>query len=233
MFRFSRSASKAKKEQQAVLESLKKISTERLRVEMEIEKGSFHFETYLALSAAVVLVAKPNGLKELKKGMGVRFELPWEPDKHLRMLINTPHFNLANGHNAFLCDAPTHFTRPSGRTAERFNTQRFNNIHLNISNRSEPFKVLDISHSGCRIHLPSPTMGRLFNLGERLPGGCLKLGGDIRVETESVVPKSLQGQTLGCQFILKQNSLSRKIMDSLLASLGRSERLYLGTTYAW
>ena len=70
----------------------------------------FIFRSVLAVKKGVVVVAKPDGLgKYLEKKGFVRFSLPNEEGRDLRLEVISPHFNLTSGNSVFLCKLPEEF----------------------------------------------------------------------------------------------------------------------------
>lgn len=210
-------------EAKAVLNALNRISREFLPVRMELEHHGYRFNTQLSLKSQLVIVSKSAGLKGLAKGEKVRFSLPWDLEKLIQMEILKPHFNLPDNRYGFICGVPNAFGENSGRLMERFNTTRFNNLHLSMLNRPTPLRVVDLSRSGCKVLLPDTDTRRGFKLGERIPGAWLNLGNRLSLELSGVVPRSHNGKTLGCQLEVDESSPTRRVLDSLLSSLGKVE----------
>ncbi len=210
------------REQAAVRALLTRLDRQRTPLRMEIENSLIRFTTALACKRGTVVVAKPPALDGQRLlGATVRFHPPGEPERALRMKVAVPHFNLANGQPAFLCDPPTGFTQGSGRQSERHDTRRFRNLLLHIPALGA-FPVLDLSASGCRVESPSPDPAVQFPLDEPLGAATLQLGRNARVEVAGLVPRSHNGRTVGLELLLEPGGRGVNYLEHLLRSLERT-----------
>ena len=212
------------REDKEVLGALQRLDHEKMPVRMEVENSQIHFRTRISVKSATVIVAKPGNLRDgLSKGGTVRFQLPESDGKEVRMEVVTPHFNLTNGNPVFLCKVPTEFAKGSMRGEWRFNTSRFNNVHLVIGDHASQYRIVDISSTGCKLYLNHSEMMRQFPVGEPIDNAYINLGNKVRVALESLIPRNHRGQSVGCQLRLDAEGNSEKYLHHLVQSLEKSE----------
>src|SRR5689334_22792729 len=105
-----------------LLDELGRLENSRAVIRVEIEGNSVHFSSRLSVKKDTVVIAKPIGLREgLETGAYIRFRLPDNPDREVRLEVLTPHFNLSGGNAVFLCRLPTQGPAPAKRKADRYN----------------------------------------------------------------------------------------------------------------
>jgi hypothetical protein len=224
MARFMNLLSSQGKEDKEILASLNLLDKHRVPVRMEIENTSIHFNTRISVKSATVIVAKPLNLKEgLAKGGTVRFKVPDSEGREMRMEVLTPHFNLTNGNPVFLCKIPTSFAQSNQRGATRFNTSRFTNVALVLGNHPEKYRIVDLSAGGCKVFISSKEAKELFRVGVPIHGARIDLGQKAAVHLKALVPRSLRGQAVGCQFEVSEEGASRKYLLHLMQSLEKAE----------
>ncbi len=208
-----------------VAKVLSSLERNRTPVRVEIEKTHIRFNTVVSVKRGTVIVAKPMGLGDsLKKGSTVRFAVPGEDGRNVRLEVLTPHFNLTSGGIVFLCKMPTAFAEGYGRASERYNTTRFNNLVLKFAGVAEgPFRVLDLSSGGCKFHCAQAPHLKLFPLGKAVPQGLISLGDRVSVELDRVIPRAHLGPAVGCQFHVSTQGSHAKYLQHLLVSLEKAE----------
>ena len=207
-----------------VLEILHQLDQEKSTVRMEVENTNLQFQTRLTLRSEAVLVAKPPGLKEgLVKGSFVRFQLPKAKRSELRMEVVAPHFNLTTGAIVFICKIPSAIIKTHRREA-RYNTTRFNNIHLHLNGRKSSLRVIDLSPTGMRVHATNEVRA-LLPLNTAMTEAFITLGDKARIDLVSLTPKSNSGTSVGCEMVVDKSS--ETILTHLLESLEKAEADYL------
>lgn len=208
----------------AVRNALARLDREKAPIRLEVEGANLRFYTRLSLRNDMVVVVKPPGLRQgVDKGTRVRFQVPGGSGLELRMEVTAPHFNLSSGAAVFLCRIPDGFVEGPRRKAARFDTTRFSNIRLTLPVHPQPFRVVNVSEGGVKIHLGSQEAARLLHVDKPIPGGTLQLGERMRVDLASVVPRNRSGITLGCEMRVAPEGPSMKVLHHLLASLERAE----------
>ena len=221
MLRFTRFASKEKEVERA----LTALDLGHTTVRVEIEKTRIRFNTVLSVRKGTVVVAKPAGLGgSLQVGSTIRFTLPDESGRNVRLVVATPNFNLSNGSSVFLCKLPKGFAAGTARMAVRFDTTRFSNLLLTIQDKSDRgFRIVDLSAGGCKFQCPGSPALKQFPVGKPLQGGKIQLGDRVNVELEYLVPRAHLGSAVGCEFKVSANGLHAKYLQHLLISLEKSE----------
>ena len=211
------------KESKEVQSSLSMLERNKVPVRMEIENSTIRFKTKISIRSATVVVAKPLSLSSgLSKGGTVRFKVPDSDGKEIRMEVVTPHFNLSNGNPVFLCKIPKEFAPSNKRGSMRYNTSKFTNVVLELSDYAEKFRIIDLSDSGCKIYVPSKESRAMFPVGKPLEGVRISLGTKVSVNLDGLTPRNHRGQAVGCQIEVAEHGPSRKYLVHLIDSLERS-----------
>lgn len=212
-----------KTESRHILQVLKRLERTRTPVLMEVEGRQTHFRSVIAVKKGVIVVAKPDGLVgQLRKEDVVRFSVPLEESKDLRLQVLTPHFNLTSGSAVFLCRVPEAFTEGSRRRSVRFNTSRFKNLHLYLPALEDRFRIVDLSTTGCKIHHNRSDVGELLPLNRLIAPAKLEIS-RYTADLEGVVPRVHKGQTVGCEMHVPSYGNARKYIEHLVQSLLKSE----------
>lgn len=212
------------REDKEILARLNLLDRRHLPVRMEIENSSIHFSTRISVKSSAVVVAKPLNLRDsLRKGGVVRLQLPEDVGREVRMEVLTPHFNLTNGNPVFLCRIPTEYAQANQRAAVRFNTSRFSNVVLAFDGHAERCRIVDISMGGCKVFVTSKEAKERLTVGVPLQGYRIELGDKVTVPLKQLVPRSLRGQAVGCQFEVSDEGRGRSFLTHLLKTLERTE----------
>ena len=212
---------------QPVLEALEH---KRIAVKLEIEGTDFRYSTTLAVKRNLLVFAKPLGLgKALRKGGYVRFKVPESDNLEVRAQVVTPDFSTTNGAHVFLCPVPQNFVQGAHRSAERYNTARYNNLYVstwdgnNQLHTENRFRVVDLSLSGCKLFTDKDNAKVTFPIGEPVAPAVMHLGSRLKVDLESLTPRVHQPSAIGCEFVVGQEVLNLKYFRHLIVSLDRSE----------
>lgn len=217
--------SRTRGEEEALRSLLIRLDREKTPVRVEIENTLTRFNTRMVLRGHTVVVARPQAVGHLlEQGTMVRFKVPGDADREVRMEVVTPHYNLSSGSPVFLCKIPTKFAANGAqRASERFNTSRFNNIMLVVPEHKWKYRVLDLSLTGCKVHSRTGDLKTEFPIGHRVGDGYLQLGDRVRVDLDYVVPRSYQGAAVGLEFGITQSGPSKRYLTHLLQSLERKD----------
>jgi len=204
--------------QEDVSELLEGLARHRLPVQAEIEQSHIRFQTQLSLKEKAVILAKPLTLaaSELHTGGYVRIRWAGGGQQAVRLEIMAPHFNLPNGGAGFVCKRPTGSVAAK-RKRERYDTSRFTNLKLEVGGGAH--RVLDLCASGCRVAMTADSSLARTALGKDAGGAILLIGDGTRVELELLIPRSRHGGAVGCEFRVKQDGRSAKILTQVLQSV--------------
>ncbi|MDH4122136.1 MAG: hypothetical protein OEV94_10565 [Deltaproteobacteria bacterium] len=164
-------------------------------VMVEVENTRVRFLAKLIIRPGLLVITKPLNLPNvLGPGVYVRFCLPWNEEKELRMEVVRPHVNIANGNAVVVCRLPKEFANSTPRKGTRFDTGRYNNITLVLKDREASYRVLDLSVSGVKVDIKGHH--KIFQVNQPMTGCELRLGG-YRVPLASLVPRAVQGMAIG------------------------------------
>ncbi len=211
-------------EEKEVVKTLQMLERQRTPVRIEVETTRIRFNTIISIKRGMVVIAKPSGLQqELKTGGGVRMKIPEADAREVRLEIITPNFNLTNGASVFLCKMPTQFAGGARRSSERYDTSRFNNLKLGLSDVDQQFKLVDISLGGCRIKTGSGVAKRLFPIGKEILTASIVLGANVSVTLNTIVPRMHSESGVGLEFKVSQDGSHMKYLQHLLLSLAKTE----------
>jgi len=215
-----------KSAENAILALLNRLEQQKIAIRVEIENTLIRFNTMLIIRAGSVVLARPQALREnLEKGGMVRFKVPGDDEKELRLEITMPQYNLTNGTPVFLCKIPTQFHKTAySRVVERFNTTRFTNLGLVIPEKAWAFRVLDISINGCKVLSKSGVPESEFPIGRSFENTYFKLGGRVKIELARLIPRSIRGHAVGLEFNVRQEGLHQKYLDHLITSLDKKDK---------
>lgn len=212
------------KEEREILSQLRHLESDKTPLRLEIEAASVRFYSVLSLKRGMVIIAKPPGLREgIIKGGFVRFRLPEEQARELRLEVAVPHFNLISGSYVFLCKIPKKFAESSARSTERYNTSRFNNLFLSVGDLKGRYRIIDISKGGCKVFLEDPKLAGLFKMGVELTPASINVGGKVKIDLLSVVARSHHQTQMGFQLIVDPDGPSGKYLVHFLKSLETAE----------
>lgn len=207
-----------------VLRSLRRLATERRPVRVELENTEISFFTILDIRREKVMLSRPPGLAaQIKAGSTVRFHLPDDRKKAIRLKVLVANFQMARGGPVFLCEIPTEFAPPSKRSSDRFNTSRFKNLRLILSEQRLAMRIVDVSENGCKVYYRSEVEPDWFTSGESIPEARIEIDNRVKMELASVMPRSWTRKTLGFQFQVSQQDNAIKIFAKFLQALEKAE----------
>jgi hypothetical protein len=213
-----------KDETRAVEAVLARVDRQQEVVRIEVERTLIRFNSRLSVRRNAVVVAKPPALRsELQAGGFVRFKVPGEPRKEIRLEVATPHFNLTSNQPVFLCKLPGAFAPPSQRKSERFDTSRFQNLRLVLPGH-EHLRILDIAEHGCRVLTPYPHPHERLARAKPIGDGAVQMGKNVCVQMAVVTPRTYSGREVGFSFSLDPGGDNRKLLQHLLRSLEKVQR---------
>lgn len=213
-----------------LLDVLGRLESERSVIRVEIEGSAVHFNSRLSVKKDTVVIAKPIGLRDgLESGGYIRFKLPENPDREVRLEILTPHFNLSSGNAVFLCRLPTQGPAPAKRKSDRYNVSHFANVQLVISGRAREFRVVDVSLTGCKVLTTPLEAQTYFPLHRELGQVFIQVGSKAKVELSGITARSHLGASVGCEFTVKGDGPSQVYLTHLIKSLEKAESERLRT----
>lgn len=217
----------AKSEDKEIAQVLRRLDKSKTAVLLEIEGSHVHFRSVLAVKQGVIVVAKPQGLgPHLKKDSVVRFSVPDQPGRDIRLSVASAHFNLTSGNAVFICKFPHEFSEGTKRKATRFNTSRFNNLHFTYPKITEKYRIIDLSLNGFKFYCKGK-LSELFPIGDPIYPAILHIS-KYTTEVGTVVPRVHIGNTVGCEIQGPDSSPARKYIAHLISSLQKTEEKQLG-----
>lgn len=204
--------------QDDVTEVLEAVARNRTPVQAEIEQSQIRFQSQLSLKETAVILAKPLTLaaSELRTGGHVRIRWAGGGQREVRLEILAPHFNLPNGAAGFVCKRPTGSAKAK-RKRERYDTSRFTNLRLEVAGGAH--RVLDLCASGCRLAMTGDSKLAHTALGKETGEAVLLIGDGSRVVFEHLIPRSKHQGAVGCEFRVKQDGRSSKVLSQVLQSV--------------
>ena len=206
-----------------VLAEIRRIDRLKTPILMEIEQSHVHFRSVLAVKKGVVVVAKPDGLtSHLKKDNVVRFAVPGEEGRDLRLEVISPHFNLTSGNSVFLCKIPEQFAEGAKRKAVRFNTSRFKNLQMFLPSLETQFRIVDLSSHGCKIYVTNINVEAVFPLGVPISPARINIS-KFSTDLDAVIPRVHVSKAVGFEMTYPPGGAARKYVEHLLTSLLKSE----------
>lgn len=202
----------------------------RTPIRVEIENSNTRFYSILSIKRGLVVVAKPPGLTAgLARDGFVRFKLPGDDGRDLRMQITVPHFNLLSGGYVFLCAMPKEFAETSLRGAERYNTSRFKNLFLFLPKIKGHYRIIDISNSGCKVFMDKSLSAPGLEVGNPISPASITVGNKVDIELKAATLRSRIKSTLGFQLEVESGPTAGKYLNHFLKSLEAAETKRLNT----
>lgn len=196
-------------------EVLSILARNRTPIEVEMEGSLIRFKSQLTFKEKAVVIAKPlTMIDAFKTGQKLRIRWPGAGRREMRLEIALPHFNLPNGNAGFVCKAPDGTAMPR-RNHERYDVSRFSNLKLEVGPGT--YRVLDLCISGCRVALT--TNAHQIALGKEVAEAVLYVGKDTKIIFERFVPRSQKKGFLGCEFKVKQDGKSPRVLAQVLKSV--------------
>jgi hypothetical protein len=225
--------SSATREERAVLRALHDLSEQKTPLRLESEATGVSFFTVISLRRNGLLVARPRTLRGgLPKDSIVRLTLTHHQRKQVRVPVLVPQVKLPMSVKyASICGVPKTFSGVCQRQADRFNTTRFKNLHLQLPAVEKSFRVIDLSTAGLRIFGGTESSLLLFEPGSELAPARLRVGERAQIELESLVPRSQAGNTVGMAMRVRRDGASERYLMNLLNRLqeGELRRLRIDT----
>lgn len=207
-----------------VVPVLKRISSQKKVVRIEIDAAQVRFNSGILLKDGLVLVGKPEELEpSLNLGDTARFRIPWNNKFEVRMETVVIHLNLRNGTEVFVCKTPTGRAHMVRRTANRFNTRRFRNLHLHLPALDDMFPIVDLSAAGCRVEADPRLLKDSFSVGRRIWEGLIRVEDKMQVQLDLIIPRVYHEETVGLEFNVDRQGNHERKLSSLLGILAIGE----------
>lgn len=208
---------------------LTRLEKNKTPIRIEIENSNTRFYSILSVKRGLVVVAKPPGLTTgLARDGFVRFRLPDEDGKDLRLQITVPHFNLLSGGYVFLCAMPKEFAESSLRGAERYNTSRFKNLYLFFPKIKGLYRIIDISSTGCKVYADQAITIEGVEVDNPISPAKITVGSKVDIDLLSATMRSRIKNTLGFELQVGENG-TNKYLDHFLKSLEAADTKRLST----
>ena len=191
------------KPERRIMQILGRLEHQKNPIRIEIENSNTRFYSILSIKRGLVVVAKPPGLRAgLEREGFVRFKVPDEDGKELRMQVTVPHFNLLSGGYVFLCSIPKEFAESSQRGEERYNTSRFKNLFLFLPTVKGHFRIIDISRSGCKVFANQSVSFPGLEMGNPIAPASITVGNKVDIDLKSATLRARIKNTMGFQLIV-------------------------------
>jgi hypothetical protein len=202
---------------------LRQLDNDRTTLSVQIEGAPVRFKTRLLLKDDQVVFSKPDGIREsLRAGKHVRFRIPDDPTREIRLQVFAPQINLASGSAVFVCKLPSADSAPAKRGADRHGVAHLTNVALVMPKRDREFRLTDISLTGCRIAISQGEAKTIFPLGRPLGDVHIQVGAKAKVELASIVPRSHHPGAVGCAFTVKGEGHSQIYLKRMIETLDRA-----------
>jgi len=196
-------------------EVLAVLARNKTPIQVELEGSLIRFKSQLTFKDKAVVIAKPLSFTDqIKSGQHVRIRWPGAGRREMRLQVALPHFNLPNGSAGFVCKAPDGSSMPR-RNHERYDVSRFSNLKLEVGPGS--YRVLDLCISGCRVALT--TNAHQIALGREVSEAVLLVGKESKIVFERFIPRSQLKGFIGCEFKVKQDGKSPRVLAQVLKSI--------------
>ena len=127
-----------------------------------------------------------------------------------------------------LCRIPTEFSEGARRKFMRYNTSRFNNLHLFFPEPPRRYRIVDLSTNGCKVFVNEDAEKR-FPLGQALQPVQIAIAKYL-TDLHGVVPRVHKGKTVGCEFTYGRDSDANRYINHLISSLKKTEEDKLVST---
>jgi len=197
--------------------TLTMLQRSRTPVQVEIERSLLRFKSLLTLRDKAVVIAKPPEFQDaLKYGDHVRIRWSGGGRHEMRLEVALPHVNLPNGYAGFICKVLEGAAQPR-RDHERYDVSRFSNLRIELGGGL--FRVLDLSLTGCRLALAGNTSRIRIAEGHELVQAELLVGAGAKVELEHFVPRYEGNGFVCCQFGVKQDGKSPRVLAQVIHSV--------------
>ncbi len=208
-----------------VLRTLRHLAAERTPVRVELENTDINFFTILDIRREKVVMSRPAGLStQIKTGAVVRFNVPNNPKRALRLTVEVGDFHLFAGGPVFLCEIPREFAAPSKRSANRYNTSRFKNLLLVLTKQNKVLRIIDVSERGCKVYYGAAIEPDWITLDELIPEARIEIDNRVKMELESVVPRSCTKKTIGFEFQVSPAAHNLAVFSKFLVVLEDAEK---------
>lgn len=204
------------------LEVLEELAGAKTTVAVQIEGTQQRFRSRLLLKDGQVVFAKPESLQQgLHAGKYVRFRIPDDPSKEVRLEVLAPQVNLASGASVFLCKAPTTAPTPAKRQSDRHGLAHLSNVVLVLPQSQREFRLTDISLTGCRVLTTPPEAREFLPIGRDLPGASIQIGSKAKVDLVTLTPRAHRRNSVGAEFTVRSEGTSQVYLERLIQTLER------------
>lgn len=202
------------------LEVIERLADEKATLTVQIEGNPTRFKSRLLLKEGQVVFAKPQSAQEgLRSGKFVRFRVPDDPGKEVRLEVVAPQVNLASGSAVFVCKAPESGLATAKRQSDRLGLAHLSNVMLVLPEHSREFRLIDISEHGCRVMTTPPEAKTFLPIGRELAKAYIQVGSKAKVELNSFIPRTHRPTSVGCEFEVKAEGTSAVYLERLIQTL--------------
>jgi len=209
-------------DQRRVGRTLARLAERRARVLVEVEQYNIRFTSVVGLRSKHVVIPRPRRMpKVLHRGSILRFADPDDSRHVIRLEIEFPAFLLTNGNVVIICALPQAFAEPDQRVEPRYNTRHLRDLAVILPERGARYRVLDLSAHGCKLLFNgNRDSDPLLNRTSRTHGAQLLAGG-VGIHLDSVLPRAVSGNTIGCSLRVADDGTSPDRLANLLRMIER------------
>ncbi len=218
------------KRENAAYSAIFHLSQEKKTVRVEIESSSVRFYSRLLLRSGAVVLSYPQEIDQnLHEGGWVRILSQDGGGDDLRLQISSLRYSGSGqmsvelGHMTLLCKIPGASFDLAKRQSERMQTTRFNNLLLEIPGLPTPFRIIDLSMHGLKIHVSNEDLKKHFHIGDSKKRGVIRFGSNFSIIVFNLVPRHLNGDLVGMEMDLDKSESGSKKLQYVLDTLKKKE----------
>ncbi len=221
---FFRSIGHAFAEKRTPLKTLQRLHDQKKPVRLEVENSELSFYTLVSAKPEFALLSKPPDLADasLAPGAMVRFTVPGG-DRVVRLRVIHPSVQRKRGDNVMQCEIPLEFAEKSRRASQRFNTQRFKNIHLAIPQVGASLRIIDLSLTGCKTMASGLDPDHPLQVGAPMRFTKVHVGEKGELELDLLTPRLITEQTVSFEWLVAAAGSSAEYLQHLIEGLHRAE----------
>lgn len=218
------------KRENAAYSAIFHLSQEKKTVRVEIESSSVRFYSKLLLRSGAVVLSYPQEIDQhLREGGWVRILSQDGGGDDLRLQISSLRYSGSGqmsvelGHMTLLCKIPGASFDISKRQSERMQTTRFNNLLLEIPGHPTPFRIVDLSMQGLKIHVSNDVLRKHFHIGDSNERGVIHFGSNFSIIVFNLVTRHHNEDLVGMEMDLEKSESGDKKLQYVLDSLKKKE----------
>lgn len=218
------------KRENAAYSAIFHLSQEKKTVRVEIESSSVRFYSRLLLRSGAVVLSYPQEIyRNLHEEGWVRILSQNSDEDDIRLQISSLRYSgsgqlsVALGHMALLCKIPGASFDISKRHSERLQTTQFGDLLLELPGFPKPFRIVDLSMTGLKIHVSGEDSKMPFHLRDAYTKGIIHFGANFSITVLNLVTRHLGVDSVGMEMDLDESHTGYKKFQYFLDSLRKKE----------